>query len=153
MGLGFSTNYRSKHNTQLQILTLRSWTKSATEVAECEITHRTDWFTELVSLLLELIEKRNSALKNYMKHGLTETHEILKQAWCNLKNEERKAKWEWQRTFAENANKKTSVKTLNKLGSWVPNRLWQISDHRHTVLWYSDHRIPCYVQLNTLEKF
>jgi hypothetical protein len=46
----------------------------------------------LESLLLELIEKRNSALKNYMKHGSTETHEILKQARCNLKNEERKAK-------------------------------------------------------------
>jgi hypothetical protein len=60
--------------------------KSASEVAECEITHRPDWFIELEALLLELIEKRNSTLKNYMKHGSTETREILKQARCILKN-------------------------------------------------------------------
>ncbi len=66
--------------------------KSATEVAEREVSHRPDWFTVSESLLLELIEKRNTSPKNFMKRGSAETHELLEKTRNNLKKEKRKAK-------------------------------------------------------------
>ncbi len=44
--------------------------ESATEVAEREVTHRPDWFSESESILLNLIDKRNDALKCNMKRGV-----------------------------------------------------------------------------------
>jgi hypothetical protein len=61
--------------------------KSATEVADGEVSHRPYWFTESETLLLKLIEKRNTTLKSFMKSGSTETHELLKKARSNLKRE------------------------------------------------------------------
>jgi hypothetical protein len=93
--------------------------KSASEVAEYGITRKPDWFTESESLLLELIEKRKSTLKNYMKHGSTETNEILKQPRHNLKNEKKKAKREWQKTFAEKCQQEDFRKNPKQAWSMI----------------------------------
>jgi len=81
-------------------------TAAAFEVATTETKHRADWFTEAEETLLNYIEKRNDAFKNYLKHPTEDNHISLKQARHTLLREKRKAKRQWQLEYANKCKKK-----------------------------------------------
>jgi alpha-galactosidase/6-phospho-beta-glucosidase family protein len=80
--------------------------EKAGEVAADEQRVRPDWFTEAEHLLVDLIDKRNEAYKNFMKRPSEENHIKLREVRHNLLREKRKAQRSWQHTFALNCQKK-----------------------------------------------
>jgi hypothetical protein len=74
---------------------------NALEVAPVERKNRPDWFTEDETNLLNLIESRNIAYKNFMKCPSKENQQKLKESRHVLLKRKRKARRQWQLEYAE----------------------------------------------------
>lgn len=66
--------------------------KCANKVASTQSRSRSDWFSQAEYILINSIDKRNEAFKNFMKKPSEEYHQVLKIMRHNLLREKRGAK-------------------------------------------------------------
>jgi hypothetical protein len=78
---------------------------NAREIAPKEKKERLDWFTEDENNLINLIESRNIAYKNFMKTPNDENQQKLKESRHTLLKSKRKTKRQWQLEYTERCRK------------------------------------------------
>jgi hypothetical protein len=106
--------------------------ETAKEVASTETKKRPDWFTDMEPLLTNLINERNQAYKSFLKHPSEVNHQMLKDARKLLLREKRRAKRQWQFTFAERCRREDFISNPKEAWSMIFKLMEGFQGHHKT---------------------